>query len=322
MRYIGIDISKATFMVAFPKEKGFRTKSFINNAAGIRSLIKELTPGEDHCVMEATGNYGVTPFYLLDKAGIAVSVINPRQSKNFARTLKIETKTDKGDACLLAEYGRTMKPQVSTMPAKTIILLKQRRTVLRQLRRQHAATSNVKHSLEALPFKDKSSINALNDILARLEKQIERLEKEIANLSTSEFKSQMEKLLTIKGIGITLAASLIITTGGFKDFDNAKQVSRYLGLCPTYQQSGTSIHVNGQISRSGDSYIRGQLYMAAMSAIRYNKACKECYERLTSNGKNGKLAMIAVCNKLVRQAFAVVKHDTPYIDGFVSEPPK
>ena len=102
---------------------------------------------------------------------------------------------------------------------------------------------------------------------------------------------------------------------------NAKQVSRYLGICPTYEQSGTSVNIRGHINRNGDAYTRGLLYIAAWPASRFNAQCKETYTRLRQNGKPGKLAMIAVANKLVRQAFAVVAHDKEYIDGFVSNRP-
>lgn len=322
MRYIGIDVSKDTFMAAFPKENGFSVESFSNNATGIRKFIKKLTPGEDQCVMEATGNYSMLLLYLLDKKKIAASLLNPRQSKNFARTLLEVVKTDKRDACILAEYGKRMTPPVFKMPTEVIIKLKQKRTVLRKLRQQRTAAINVRHSLEVLPIIDKSSVNALNTVVAQLEKQIKRLEGEIVELCSTVFEKQLQRLLTVKGIGITLATSLIITTGCFAGFENARQVSRYLGLSPTYQQSGTSIHYNGCISHCGDSYIRGQLYTAAMSAIQHNKECKAFYERLKANGKNGSVALIAVCNKLIRQAFAVVKNDTDYEDGFVSKPPK
>ena len=89
-----------------------------------------------------------------------------------------------------------------------------------------------------------------------------------------------------------------------------------------YQQSGTSIHVKGHINRNGDPYLRAQLYVASWSMIKYNTACKELYTRLKERGKSGKLALGAVINKSIRQCFAVVKHDTDYQDGFVSEKPQ
>ena len=136
-----------------------------------------------------------------------------------------------------------------------------------------------------------------------------------------EYKKQMDLLTSIKGIGATLAAALIIATGGFTYFDNAKQLTRYLGLSPTYQQSGTSVNVKGHINRNGDAYLRSQLYIGAMASLRCNTECKACFDRLRSNGKPGKVAIVAVANKLIRQAFAVVKHEKKYIDGYKSVKP-
>ena len=69
---------------------------------------------------------------------------------------------------------------------------------------------------------------------------------------------------------------------------------------------------------NGDTHLRSQMYVAAFASIRYNAACRETYERLRARGKSGKLAVVAVANKLIRQAFAVVTNNQPYIDGFVS----
>ena len=195
---------------------------------------------------------------------------------------------------------------------------KPKRTVIRQLKKQLIATRNLKSSMEALPFFDAKCKRSVEKTIAFLEKQIKDLEEDLANLACSEYKKQMDLLTSIKGIGVTLAAALIITTGGFTYFDNAKQLTRYLGLSPTYQQSGTSVNFKGHINRNGDSYLRGQLYVAAFSSILYNAECKACYERLRSKGKHGKVALIAAANKLIRQAFAVITQDKPYIDGYVS----
>ena len=147
------------------------------------------------------------------------------------------------------------------------------------------------------------------------------MEEELTSLAEIEYKKQMDLLTSIKGIGATLAAALIIATGGFTYFDNAKQLTRYLGLSPTYQQSGTSVNVKGHINRNGDAHLRSQLYIGDMASLRCNTECKACFERLRSNGKPGKVAIIAVANKLIRQAFAVVTQEKPYVDGYKSVKP-
>ena len=202
-----------------------------------------------------------------------------------------------------------------------ILRLRQKRTVIRQLTKQITAMSNLRGSLACLPVPDKGATHTVDETIKFLEKKRDRLQAELTDLVEVEFSRQLALLTTIKGIGITLATALIITTGGFTYFQNAKQVSRYLGICPTYEQSGTSVNIKGHINRNGDAYTRGLLYIAAWPASRFNAQCKETYTRLRQNGKSGKLAMIAVANKLIRQAFAVVAHDKEYIDGFVSNRP-
>lgn len=320
MHYIGIDVSKSTFMVAYPQEKGYKTKEFKNTPQGVRSFITSIST-EDRCVMEATGNYSYLLLYLIHEAGISVSMENPLKVKNFARTMLSVTKTDKADAQLLSLYGERMQPEPFKVQDRSLILLRQKRAAIRQFKKQLAANNNLKKSLEVLPNKDYATHKAIDRISMTLEKQIKALEEELFTLTHEEFNQQMKRLTSVKGIGVSLAAALILTTGGFTYFSNAKQVSRYLGICPTYQQSGTSINVKGHINRSGDPYLRSQLYVAAWPTSQYNKECHDLYVRLKDKGKSGKLIMIAVANKLIRQAFAVVKKDVDYVDGFISTKP-
>ena len=317
MTYIGIDVSKDSFVAAYPSKSGYITKTFKNIANGVRQFINSL-PEDCHCVMEATGNYSMLLLYLLQKTNITVSMENPQKIKHFARAMLSTTKTDEIDAKLIAMYGEKMEPEPYKIPSESILLLKQKRTVLRQLKKQLTMWINLQESMEPLPKKDPASKVAIEQTIKFLSKQISKLEDEITHLSNKEFKRQMELLTSIRGIGESIASALIIATGGFTYFSSAKQISRFLGLCPTYQQSGTSVNVKGHINRNGDTYLRSQLYIAAVSSIRFNAACKETYDRLKAKGKSGKVAVVAVANKLIRQAYAVVTNDRPYIDGYVS----
>ena len=321
MTYVGIDVSKATFVVAYSSAKAGKTKTFKNTTKGVHEFIQTLSVTEHHCVLEATGNYSALLVYLLSKAGITVSLENPLKIKNFARVMLSVNKTDETDARLIALYGERMQPSPYKLRSKSILILKQKRTVLRQLKKQLVATQNLKGSMEVLPLFDAKCKQTIEKTITFLEKQIKGMEEELASLAEDEYKKQMDLLTSIKGIGITLAAALIVATGGFTYFDNAKQLTRYLGLSPTYQLSGTSVHVKGHINRNGDPGLRSQLYVAAFSSLRCNTECKACFDRLRSNGKPGKVAVIAVANKLIRQAFAVVTQGKPYVDGFKSVKP-
>ncbi|MDM8243190.1 IS110 family transposase [Phocaeicola barnesiae] len=321
MTYVGIDVSKLTFVVAYSSAKTSKTKTFKNTAKGIREFIKTISVDEHHCVMEATGNYSTLLVYMLSEFGFTVSLENPLKIKNFSRVMLSVIKSDEIDARLIALYGEKMQPSPYRMRSDSILILKQKRTVLRQLKKQLVATSNLKGSMEVLPIYDSKCKKTIEKTIAFLEKQIKYMEEELASLANDEFKRQMDLLTSIKGIGVTLAAALIVATAGFTYFDNAKQLTRYLGLSPTYQQSGTSVNFKGHINRNGDPILRSQLYVAAFSSLRCNTECKACFDRLRSKGKPGKVAVVAVANKLVRQAFAVVTQDKPYVDGFISVKP-
>ena len=318
MKYVGIDVSKATFVVAYSSAKGSETKTFENTTNGVHKFIQTITPEDTHCVMEATGNYSMLLVYLLSKAGITVSMENPLKIKNFTRVMLSVVKTDAVDARMIAMYGEKMNPAPFNIRSESIMMLKQKRTVLRQLKRQLTANTNLQEAMAALPFIDSVCKKVLVKTEKFLKKQISEMEEELSSLANIEYKKQMDLLTSIKGIGVTLATALIVATGGFTYFNNAKQLTRYLGLSPTYEQSGTSVNVRGHINRNGDSYLRSQLYIGACSALRCNKECKECFDRLRANGKPGKVAVVAVANKLVRQAFAVVTHGKKYVDGFIS----
>lgn len=147
--------------------------------------------------------------------------------------------------------------------------------------------------MEVLPIFDSKCKKTIEKTIAFLEKQIKYMEEELASLANDdEFKKQMDLLTSIKGIGVTLATAFIVSTGGFTYFDNAKQLTRYLGLSPTYQQSGTSVNVKGHINRNGDPVLRSQLYVAAFSSLRCNTECKACFDRLRSMGNLVRLQLL------------------------------
>ena len=103
----------------------------------------------------------------------------------------------------------------------------------------------------------------------------------------------------------------------FKEFDSAKKVCSFIGIAPSPYESGSSVKRRGRISKKGSPIARKILYMATLSAIRYNKTIKEFYERLLQKGKTKMTAIIACMNKLIRIIFAVVKYKREYCENYV-----
>ncbi|TSJ80940.1 MAG: transposase [Candidatus Cardinium sp.] len=139
------------------------------------------------------------------------------------------------------------------------------------------------------------------------------------SITQEHYKEIYKRISSIKGIGDRTTMELIVSTGGGKHFQSAKQFSKYVGLAPVYEHSGTSIRKKGYINRHGNPGLRSLLYMASWPAIRFNKACKAFYERLKERGKPSKVALIAVANKLIRQIFAIIRDNTFYVDGHLSK---
>jgi transposase len=124
MTYVGIDVSKATFVVAYSPAKGSRTREFKNTIKGIHEFIQTISATKHHCVLEATGNYSALLVYLLSQGGIVTSLENPLKIKNFARAMLSVTKTDEKECktCYdrLRENGKPGKVAVIAVANKLI----------------------------------------------------------------------------------------------------------------------------------------------------------------------------------------------------------
>ena len=158
----------------------------------------------------------------------------------------------------------------------------------------------------------------LQQTLKALTQQVAAVEAELLALLEQRFAAEMTLLCSIPGIGCKTAGMLLLFAGGFTRLDNYRQLIAMAGLSPREHTSGTSIRGKVRITKMGGGVIRGKLFMCSFSAKRSNAACQALFERLVAKGKNKKLALIAVCNKLLKQAFAIVKSGVPYQAAFTS----
>ena len=314
-KFIGADISKDTFVIAFKDHnQNWICKKYDNNEQGIEAFIASLEESHHtHVILEATGTYSMKLTFALCEKNIAVSVLNPKQSKGFIQGVLLSTtKTDEKDACALALYGQCNNPKPFVPPSDTMLKIKQLRVFLRQLKKQKAAICNQLHALEFHVQPLDFVVQSLQQSLKLFDQQIKQTQQKLCQISEQTFKSAYHLVTSVVGVGPAIANAILVDTNAFQGFDNYKQLAKYVGVCPTQYESGTSLKRRGGISKTGDPALRGMLYMGARSAKRYNKACKELYDRLKGRGKCHKVAMLAVCNKMVRQMFAVVKSGVPF----------
>lgn len=311
----GIDISKDVFDV-FSIESGHH--QFKNDEKGFKALVKTLNK-EALVVMEATGYYHYRLAQYLYKKGIAVSVVNPLSVKRFIQMKLAKVKTDKSDAKAISEYGQINEVPLYNALTEVQSECLQLFRLLDNYLKKRTATKNKLQGEEALGVPSKFVYRSLKRDLRHLNNEIKALEDRLLELVRQDQQHQLTLLKSIPGIGIKTALFLIVITDGFKKFENAKQLCSYVGITPTIRESGSSVRGRSRISKVGNKKLRNLLFLCAFSACKHNKACREIYERIVNKGKSKKLALIAVANKLLKQAFAIAKSGKPYDENFVSK---
>lgn len=317
-KIVGIDVSKNSLDVSYYLAGRKVHKVFKNNEKGFTQLVK-ITSKEHVFIMEATGPYYYALASYLYQVGCKVCVINPLVAKRFCQTFIQRTKTDKSDADALRKYGEIYELSFWKPALKEHLVITQLYGNLRRLTKAETALSNQLHAYQATGALIESTQQMMQEELNELAQRIKEIEKLLDQKIKQLYPGLYEDLLSIPGIGSKSAILLLVFCKGFKAFDNYKQVIAYLGLSPRVYQSGSSVNGKEHICKMGTAKVRAVLYMAAKSAIRWNQGCKQFYERLRAKGKPYRVAMIAVVNKLIKQAFAIVKSGVRYQADFVNQ---
>ena len=313
--FVGIDISKDVFDVYNPEE-GHR--QFTNDVSGFRSFVKVLT--QSHwCVMEATACYHYQLALHLFKKGIQVSVMNPLVIKRFIQMKLNQIKTDKSDAKMICQYGQEQSLVLWHPDPEYVEECKMLQTVTQLYFKQSTAIKNKLHALGSKGHTKGKMIRSLKRQLKQLKREINLLETEMELLIKSHEPELFTSIKSIPGIGNKTAILLIITTNSFKDFESCRQISSFLGLAPNERSSGSSVRGRSRISKTGNPIVRNHLFLCSFTASVYNPQCKALYERIVAKGKSKKLALIAVCNKLIKQAYGISKSGLPYDKNYVSK---
>jgi len=317
----GIDVSHTKLDVCYQNNLGELFHLQVgNNNSGYQKII-EHTGVDYHFVMEATGVYYIRLAFYLHQQSCKLSVVNALSIKRYIQMHLERNKSDKKDAAWICRYAIEQSPPYWEMPDSAYFESKQLYNAIRDYTEQIKRINNQLHSLRLLPVPSKDTIKSLEKIIVCMEKEIKQLEQKLQLLLEQWQPEQLKNVSSIKGIGKRAAAMLIVFTQGFKHTQNHRQLISFAGLAPTQYSSGSSIQGKPRIYKRGGKNLRDVLYMCSMNAMKTNTACKALYERLRANGKTGKQALIAVCNKLLKQVFAVVKNNTLYHPNYCSAKP-
>jgi transposase len=291
--YLGIDFSKKKFNFHGPDTHG----TLPNTPAGHRRFLAQLPPGA-HLVCESTGCCHRALVTAAHAAGVALTVANPRQVRDFAKGLGRRAKTDPIDALSLYDFGRMVQPKADPAPSATQLAL-QELVVARQqavLERSSLLVQKVSHSLPLVVSLHRARIALLTRHIAKLEAAMTAALAQEENLA-----ARAARLTQVQGVGILTATTSLALCPELGSLSPG-EAGALLGAAPFNHDSGD---LGGQRHIGGGRFrLRCAIYMAALSAVRCNPILRAFYQRLRARGKAAKLALTAVMRKL----FVLLNH--------------
>ena len=307
---LGIDIAKKSFDVVLLHAGKQVHRSFANRAEGFEQLsgwLQEQGLEQVPACLEATGRYGEALAHYLYERKHRVSVVNPAQIRDYARSKLTRNKTDKLDASLIAQFCLKEEPALWVPLAPEIQELQalvRHLETLQDMRTQEnnrltaANPSTLVQTMlkEHLHFLDQQ----IQDVQRRIEEHIHR---------HPGLKQQQELLLSIPGIGKKTAAKLL--GENIQSFSDGRHLAAYAGLNPSQSRSGSSVRKRTKLSRIGRTGLRKALYFPAISAMRFNPLIQTFCDRLVDRHKQSMIVIAAAMRKLLCLALGVLKSGQP-----------
>ncbi len=288
--HVGLDIAKTSLELNLAD----RSHPLTNDPKGHAQVVKLLRPYPGaHIICEATGGYERSVVQALHKAKISVSVVEAGRVRHFARARGQRAKTDPIDARVLTDYGAAIRPAPTPAPTAQQEQLEALATRRRQLIETIVAERN-----RSAHYTAKLCRRQSRSLLSLMEKQVTECDKAIAELIAADEKLQAkaDRLQTIPGVGFVTAS---VTLAAMPELGTLSDeaVAALAGVAPYNVDSGT--RTGGRHIAGGRTAVRCALYMATLSAVRYDAILKAFYLKLRAAGKKPKVALVACMRKLV-----------------------
>ena len=309
--YIGVDISKHRLDVDWLGEP----IAFTNEKTGIVKLIKQAK--DLHAanqlgliLCEASGGYEQELVRVCHEANLPVHVAHANHVKSFVRSQGVKAKTDQIDAKMITAFGKERRTK-----ADCFLLNKSTREMKELLRRREQFMADKKREKNRLDKLNNSEIQEfskrhiewLNKIIKEIDGRLSQLQKQ------QEVQASHALLTSIPGIGNLLGCYLLCYLPELGKISH-KAISALVGVAPFNRDSGK--HQGKRFVQGGRSVLRQLIYMGAMASIRYNPPLKMFYDRLRSQGKPGKVALVAVMRKLLSMVNSVMLRQTPWQENY------
>jgi transposase len=300
--FVGIDVGQAFLEVAsYGDESEWRVGNDGDGIAGLVPRLQALSPSI--IVVEATGGMELPLVASLAAAGVPVAVVNPTRVRQFARATGKLAKTDKLDARVLAHFAQAVRPLVRP---------------LRSEEEEHlsALVTRRRQVIVMLTAEKNRLVTTRAALRKRVERHIEWLEEELASLdheissfiaSDPQCEAKDSLLRSVPGVGPVTAATILAELPELGSL-NRQKIAALVGVAPVNRDSGKK-HGKRRVF-GGRASVRRTLYMAALSATKFNPIIKVFYQRLLSRGKEKKVALTACMRKLLVILNAMVARHT------------
>ena len=313
-RWLGIDVSR-DYLDLYDLSQAKSTR-YENDDEGIEALWQTLQGRSDWAVVcEASGGYETLMATTLAAHGCRVSVVNPRQVRDFAKASGILAKTDAIDARVIARFGHLLQPPTTVFASE---LAQQLQDWVRRRQQLVEMLSGEKNRLQQLKGRNKSVLkDEVEAHIKWLKERIEQLDEKIEDLSQqpSQWREDQALLTSVKGIGPVVSTTLLADLPELGQL-NSKQIAALVGLAPFNRDSGR--YRGKRTTWGGRATVRSALYMATLVAVRHNPPLRKFYQHLRDQGKEKKVALIACARKLLTCLNAMLKFRTPWQDELVT----
>jgi len=310
MIYIGIDVAKDSLVGVRIDRSSCAKESFYfpNTKENIEQFLDQITKKWKRVIIgsEATGYYHQALVLSCIQRGIPFRLLNPIVTKQFTRATVRKRKTDLTDAQIIAKLILQGEGVV-----QTAAMFSEGKPAIRT----SVKLSQIEHMLILMQQKlqligmDQLLIEELKTCQSSIQKS-KNVFKEFASKHVDEKLHSL--LMSIPGVGETIATTLIVELGDIKRFKNSNCLIAFCGLDPRVKQSGIGLHHNTHLTKRGSPNLRRTLFLAASIAQRHDLELKTYYEKKRSEGKFYKEATVANARKLLYRVYAVWKRQTPY----------
>ncbi len=299
----GIDVSKLHLDVCV----GSRQQRVPNDVNGWNELTAILQAEDvDLVVLEATGGYERGVVCALQGARVQVARVNPRQARDFAKSMGVLAKTDQVDARVLRDFADVLARHVHRHKFITPMLDEARQALAELMTRRRQLVDMRVAEHNRLEHAGPRATRSIASVLKLLDKQIETIDAHIDDHMDRHFKAQRQLLDTVKGVG---PVTILTLTAALPELGHLgrRQIAKLVGVAPLADDSGG--RSGKRRTWGGRAEVRAVVYMAATVAMRHNAVIRVFYERLITAGKPKKVAIVACMRKLLTILNAMLRDD-------------